>query len=207
MSPPPPPVRGVEAATTPLRGSEAEPDEPRGVVLSYADGAGRAARLPSRRSVLVFIGIALALTALRVVATVTAARQGSAAPESAQTLVFAVLWIASYFAEALAGWLLWRHRGARPYAHVAIVVFWVQIGLQVLRLLNLVAVRLVPGGVPWSAFGTVALLAVAVAVTMVAAWATSRTASVLLGAVLVWLLVVTAITGVDAILRDGLPLS
>lgn len=153
-----------------------------------------------------FLALAVVLSAVRLFLTVTPL-DASDAPASTQTSVFTVLWIASYGAEAAAGWLLWRARGRHTYGRAVTILFWVQIGLQVVRLGNLVVARLLPPPVPWSAFATIALLVAAGAVTTAAAWSISRAASVLLGAVLAWLLVVTAITGADAILRYGLPLS
>lgn len=153
-----------------------------------------------------FIALAVALSAVRLLLTFAPIGTGPRVL-STQTLVFAAFWVASYTAEAVAGGLLWRRRSTARYGHVALVLFWVQIGLQVLRLGNLVAGRLLPPPVPWSAFLTIALLVVAGALTTVAAWQVSRAAAALLGAVLAWLLVVTAVTGADAILRYGLPLS
>ncbi|GAA2751704.1 tryptophan-rich sensory protein [Amnibacterium kyonggiense] len=153
-----------------------------------------------------FIALAVALSAVRLFLTFSPLG-GGAAPASTQTLVFTVLWIASYVAEATAGRLLWRSRSRHTYGRAVVVLFRIQIGLQVVRLVNFMAARLLPPPVPWSAFATIALLVAAGAVTTVAAWSIPRAASVLLGAVLAWLLVVTAITGVDAILRYGLPIS
>lgn len=154
-----------------------------------------------------FLGLAVVLSGARLVLTFVDLGSATGGTPATQTVVFAVLWIAGYFAEAVAGYLLWHHRGRHRYGRGALVLFWIQIGLQIVRLLTLVAVRVVPGGLPWAAFGTAALLSVAIAVTMVAAWTIVKPAAVLLGAVLVWLLAITAITGADAILRYGPPLS
>lgn len=176
--------------------------------MSYAEGAGRARASLGRLSLLPFVGLAILLSGLRLLATIAAMRSGSAGgTPTSQTWVFAVIWIAAYLAEAVAGWLLWRGRRTHASGQAALVIFWVQLGLQGLRLLNLLGTHLTAGLVPWSAFGTVVLLDVVVVVNMVAAWPVSRQAAVLLAAVLGWLLFVTALTGADALLQNGLPLT
>lgn len=178
--------------------------------MSYAHGAVRPRTVSSRRSLLPFLGFALVLSALRLLATtaaVTSGVGGRAQAPTSQTWLFAAIWIGAYFAEAVAGWLLWRRRHTHPYGRAALIVFWVQLGLQGLRLLNLLGTHLTAGLVPWSAFGTVVLLAVVVVVNMVAAWPISRPAGAFLAAVLAWLLFVTALTGADALLQNGLPLT
>ena len=177
--------------------------------MSYAAGVGRAPRSVSRLSLLPFLGLAVLLTALRLLATTSAigGAAGQVQPPTSQTWLFAVIWIVGYFVEAVAGWLLWRRRSVRPYGRAALVIFWVQLGVQGLRLLNLLGSHLTAGELPWSAFGTVVLLAVVVVIDAVAAWSVSRGASVLLWALLAWLLYVTALTGADALLQNGLPLT
>jgi benzodiazapine receptor len=177
--------------------------------VTYVGGVGRVPAPAGRLSVLVFLLLALLLSAVRVYATTAAMTNGPTTGTSSdptQTLVFAVIWVVAYFAQAVAGWLLWRSR-ARPYGHGALIMFWILLGLQGLRLLNLLGSRLTAGQLPWSAFGTVVLLDVVGVIAALFAWQVSRRAGVLIWAVLAWMLVVTAITGTDALLQNGLPLT
>jgi tryptophan-rich sensory protein len=179
------------------------------VTVSYAERAGRAPTSSSRLSVVVFLAVAVLFSALRLLATTTtlAAPLGGRSQPTTQTWVFAAIWIVTYFAEAAAGSLLWRRRWTRPSARVAVVLFWVQLGVQGLRLLDLLGARISGGALPWSAFGTAVLLDVVVVLSATAAWSTSRRASGLLCVVLGWSLFVTAVTGADALLLNGLPLT
>jgi tryptophan-rich sensory protein len=177
--------------------------------VSYAAPAGRAPATAHPLSLLPFLAVALLLAALRLSATFTALAVGSGGRPQApttQTWVLAAAWVAAYLLEAVAGWRLWRRR-ARPYGRAALVVFWIQVGIQGLRLLNLLGSRLTAGQVPWSAFGTVVLLDVVAVVGVLTAWQVSRAAGVLLALVLGWALYITALTGADALLQYGLPLT
>ena len=175
--------------------------------MTYVRGAGRAPATGSRLSLVPLLALATVLSAVRLYATTAAVMSGPSTPQpTTQTWVFAVIWIVEYFAEAFAGWLLWRARG-RPYGRAAIVTYWILLGLQGLRLLNLLGSRLTAGQLPWSAFGTVVLLDVIVIIGALLAWQVSRAAGVLLTLSLGWLLVVTGITGADALLQNGLPLT
>lgn len=185
-------------------------DDSSGVVVSYTAGAGRPPASSSPWSLLPFLAAALVLTALRLLATASAMAVGGSGgtpSPTTQTWELAVLWIGAYLAEAVAGWLLWRRRRTSGYGRAALILFWVQLGLQGLRLLNLLGSRLTAGQLPWSAFGTVVLLDVVVIVSVLTAWQVSKGAGVLLCAVLAWLLYVTALTGADAVLQNGLPLT
>lgn len=178
--------------------------------MSYAARAGRAPASSHPLALLPFLAFALVLSALRLYATFSALSVGTGGrPEAptTQTWVLAAAWVSAYVVEAVAGWLLWRRRGASSYGRAALVVFWIQLGLQGLRLLNLLGSRLTAGQLPWSAFGTVVLLDVVVVVSVLTAWQVSRRAGVLLCLVLAWALYITALTGADALLQNGLPLT
>ena len=112
--------------------------------MSYAGSTGRAPAAARPASLLPFLGLALVLSAVRVLATVAALAAGpstGAVTSATQTTVFAGIWIAGYFAEAVAGWLLWRNR-LQPYGRAAMVLLWITLGVQALRLLNLLGSRL-----------------------------------------------------------------
>ena len=175
--------------------------------MTYARGAGGARAAASPLALLPFVALAIVLSGGRLLATTAAMTSGTGTQQpTTQTWVFAALWIAEYFAEAVAGWLLWRSR-TLPYGRAAMVTYWILLGLQGLRLLNLLGSRLTAGQLPWSAFGTVVLLDVVAVVGVLLAWQVSRAAGAILAVDLGWLLVVTAITGADALMQYGLPLT
>lgn len=177
--------------------------------MTYSGGVRRPPATASRWWVLLLVAIAVVLSAVRLSAT-TAVMTAGPTPDvpqaTGQTWLFAAIWVVAYLAEAAAGWLLLRSR-TRPYRHAALIVFWILLALQALRLLNLLGSRLTAGQVPWSAFGTVVLLDVVTVVAALTAWQVSRRAGAILALVLAWLLFVTALTGADALLQNGLPLT
>ncbi|WP_375386830.1 TspO/MBR family protein [uncultured Amnibacterium sp.] len=156
-----------------------------------------------------FLAIAAALSALGLLSTTSLVSSWfTSSPRADWTphlSVFTAVWTLVYCADALAGWLLLRARRTSSASGAPLIAYWVQLVLQAVWLLAFMAQAAVGGTWLWAVFGVIVLLDVVTAAAAISAWRVSRAASVLLVAVLAWLLFGTVLSGADTLLQVGLP--
>jgi tryptophan-rich sensory protein len=177
-----------------------------GVGDSYvlADVAPHAPYRPSAAVLVRYLAAATALSLLGVATTNPVISgwftSGPRMPVQPPIWVFLVVWTVVYFADAIAGWLIWR-AGATRRVRTALRLHLTQLVLQAVWLIAFMLQVLVQGALLWVVFGIILVLDIATLVAAVSAWRASRWASVILAGVLVWLLYGTVLSFGDTVLR------
>lgn len=169
-----------------------------------ADAAPHAPYRPSGAVLLRFLTAAVALSLLGAATTTPLISgwftSGPRMPAQPQVWVFFAVWTVVYVADALAGWLIWRAGVTRP-VRTALRLHLTQLVLQAVWLLVFALQALVQGTLLWVVFAIILVLDIATLAAAVSAWRASRWASVILAAVLVWLLYGTVLSFGDTVLR------
>jgi tryptophan-rich sensory protein len=177
-----------------------------GVGDSYvlADAAPHAPYRPSGAVLVRYLAAAAVLSVLGAATTSPLISRwftsGPRMPVQPQIWVFVVVWTVVYFADAVAGWLIWR-AGATGGMRTALRLHLTQLVLQAVWLIAFALQVLVQGALLWVVFGIILVLDIATLVAAVSAWRASRWASVILAGVLVWLLYGTVLSFGDTVLR------
>lgn len=113
------------------------------------------------------------------------------------SFVFGPVWTVLYLAIAVAAWRLSRHREAQPEAtHRALLLWWIQLGLNLLWSPVFFAAQLL-----WAGLVVIVTLDLVLAVLVAKAWRLDRIAGLLLAPYLAWVLFATALTAGFALLN------
>ncbi|MDH2443498.1 tryptophan-rich sensory protein [Amnibacterium sp. CER49] len=170
-----------------------------------ADAAPHAPYRPSGAVLLRFLAAAALLSLLGAATTTPLISEwftsGPRMAAEPRVWVFLVVWTAVYFADAIAGWLIWR-AGFTRQVRAALRLHLTQLVLQAVWLIAFALQAPVRGALLGVVFGILLVLDIATLAAAVSAWRASRWATVILGGVLVWLLYGTVLSFGDTVLRS-----